>query len=306
VRARAAVAAVALVLVAACGNGSDSADTTAPQRTGVGHGGMTTSGDAGSQEVVVTRPEQLVAARSAQQLARTLTRVERGLRDPATTPDDARVLGWEQQLAYRTAGNHRDWEPALLAALPADVQPVVASMIEAGRSLAPLVEPQAALPDWRIEPPPPPEQLVAHYREAEAASGVPWPYLAAIHFVETRMGRIRGTSTAGAQGPMQFIPATWDAFGEGDVNDNRDAILAAGRYLASRGAPTDMSRALYSYNNSDDYVDSVQRYADLVAAGGEPVYRGFYHWQVYYATTTGLALLPEGYPTTPAVYLPPA
>ena len=135
---------------------------------------------------------------------------------------------------------------------------------------------------------------------------MPWPYLAAIHFVETRMGRIRGTSTAGAQGPMQFIPATWDAFGEGDMNDNRDAILAAGRYLASRGAPTDMSRALYSYNNSDDYVDSVQRYADLVAAGGEPVYRGFYHWQVYYATTNGLALLPEGYPTTPAVYLPPA
>ena len=310
-RARVAAAAVALALVTACSSSGDTAsrDSAPPERTGVDTDGRSGRNDAGTRAEPATdveRPEQLVAARSAKALARTLTRVERRLRDPATPADDVRALGWEQQLAYRTISNHRAWEPAMVAALPADVQPVVVSMIEAGRSLAPLVEPQEALPDWRIEPPPPPEQLVAFYREAEAASAVPWPYLAAIHFVETRMGRIRGTSTAGAQGPMQFIPETWDAFGEGDVNDNRDAILAAGRYLASRGAPADMSRALYSYNNSDDYVDSVQRYADLVAAGGEPVYRGLYHWQVYYATTRGLALLPEGYPTSPAVFLPPA
>ena len=224
----------------------------------------------------------------------------------ASTPaDEIDRLGWEQQLAYRTLSNHPEWEAEVLGVLPADVQPVVASILEAGRSLTTLVEPQAALPDWRIEAPPPPEVLVGYYREAEAASGVPWPYLAAIHFVETRMGRIRGTSTAGAQGPMQFIQATWDAYGAGDINDNRDAILAAGRYLDARGAPDDMARALFSYNNSDDYVDSVQRYADLISSGQELVYRGFYHWQVHYATTQGLALLPEGYPTTPAVYLTP-
>jgi len=62
---------------------------------------------------------------------------------------------------------------------------------------------------------------------------------------------------------------------------------------------------LYSYNNSDDYVDSVQRYADLITADQERVYRGLYQWQVYFATTRGLALLPEGYPTVPAVFLPP-
>lgn len=302
---RAGAVALALMLLAACSSGGDSSDPL-PERTGVGGVGGTDAGDAGSRTDAVTRPEDLVAARSAKQLARTLIRVERGLRDPATPADDVPALGWEQQLAYRTASRHPDWEPALLAALPADVQPVAVSMIEAGRSLAPLVEPQEALPDWRIEPPPPPEELLGHYREAETASGAPWPHLAAIHFVETRMGRIRGTSTAGAQGPMQFIPTTWDAFGEGDVNDHRDAVLAAGRYLASRGAPHDMARALYSYNNSDDYVDAVLRYADLIALGGEPVYRGFYHWQVYYATTRGLALLPEGYPERPAVFLPPA
>jgi len=183
---------------------------------------------------------------------------------------------------------------------------VVASMVEAGRSLAPLVEPGESLPDWRIDAPPAAEVLVGFYREAEAATGVPWPYLAAINFVETRMGRIHGNSTAGAQGPMQFIASTWDAFGNGgDVHDPHDSILAAGRYLASRGAPADMRRALYSYNNSDDYVDSVQRYADLITADQERVYRGLYQWQVYFATTRGLALLPEGYPTVPAVFLPP-
>ena len=139
--------------------------------------------------------------------------------------------------------------------------------------------------------------LVGFYREAEAATGVPWPYLAAINFVETRMGRIHGDSTAGAQGPMQFIASTWDAFGNGgDVHDPHDSILAAGRFLASRGALSDMRRALYSYNNSDDYVDSVQRYADLIAAGQERVYSGFYHWQVYFATTRGLASAPRGLP----------
>ncbi len=36
---------------------------------------------------------------------------------------------------------------------------------------------------------------------------MPWYYLAAINLIETRMGRIDGLSTAGAQGPMQFLPA---------------------------------------------------------------------------------------------------
>jgi len=68
-----------------------------------------------------------------------------------------------------------------------------------------------------IVAPPPADELLGHYRAAGDEFGVDWTYLAAIHLVETRMGRIRGTSTAGAHGPMQFMPATWDAYGEGDV-----------------------------------------------------------------------------------------
>jgi membrane-bound lytic murein transglycosylase B len=93
---------------------------------------------------------------------------------------------------------------------------------------------------------------------------------------------------------MQFIPATWEAHGEGDINDDRDAILAAGRYLASRGAPTDMDRALFSYNNDDRYVAAVRAYADVLAAA-PAAYDGYHQWQVFYATVDGTFLLPEGW-----------
>ena len=61
----------------------------------------------------------------------------------------------------------------------------------------------------RAVAPPPPGELLDDYRAAQRRTGVPWTYLAAINLVETRMGRIRGTSTAGARGPMQFIPVSY-------------------------------------------------------------------------------------------------
>ena len=84
--------------------------------------------------------------------------------------------------------------------------------------------------------------------------------LPGIHLVETRMGRIRGASTAGALEPMQFIPSTLAVYGGGDINDLRDAILAAARLLRANGAPRDMADALWHYNPSDDYVRAVTEY----------------------------------------------
>jgi hypothetical protein len=249
-------------------------------------------------------PADLAPPGSPRETARDLARVEAALRSESTGPDDARIAAFEQQHAYRALSAHPEWLPEVLAALPPDLGPVVTANNDAGELLAGLADPQPSLPDWRIEAPPPPEVLIGFYREAEAASGVPWRYLAAIHFVETRIGRIRGTSTAGAQGPMQFIPATWEAYGQGDINDNRDAILAAGRYLDARGAPEDMGRALYSYNNSLRYVAAIEAYAGVILAH-ERAYLGYYHWQVYYATVDGVALLPEGYPERPAVFTRP-
>jgi membrane-bound lytic murein transglycosylase B len=108
------------------------------------------------------------------------------------------------------------------------------------------------------------------------------------------MGRIRGTSVAGARGPMQFMPGTWEQYGEGDIEDPRDAIRAAARYLRASGAPKDMDRALFAYNRSDAYVRAIRTYAELM--GQDPrLYRGYYHWQVYYRHVDGDRLLPVGY-----------
>ena len=84
--------------------------------------------------------------------------------------------------------------------------------------------------------------LLDAYRAAEAEFGIPWKYLAAINLVETGIGRIRGTSIAGAQGPMQFMPATWEAYGGGgDINDTHDAIRGAARYLAANNGANDIA-----------------------------------------------------------------
>jgi membrane-bound lytic murein transglycosylase B len=108
------------------------------------------------------------------------------------------------------------------------------------------------------------------------------------------MGRIQGLSSAGAQGPMQFMPATWASYGRGDVNNPRDAILAAGRYLQAHGAPANMTRAIYAYNPSMLYVRAVQLYAEQMLAS-ERVFLAYYNWEVYVQTKTGEVLLPEGF-----------
>ena len=119
---------------------------------------------------------------------------------------------------------------------------------------------------------------------------MPWEYLAAIHLVETRMGRIRGDSSAGARGPMQFIPTTWDIYGEGgDIESTRDSIHAAARLLRANGARTDMAAALFRYNNATRYVRAVTVYAQQMEAD-ERTYLAYHGWQVYY----GPRLLPEG------------
>jgi membrane-bound lytic murein transglycosylase B len=172
---------------------------------------------------------------------------------------------------------------------------VVAANVGAGRELGALTKPRTSLPPWHIVAPAPAEELLAHYREAERMFGVPWTYLAAIHLVETRMGRIRGPSSAGAQGPMQFLPSTWAAYGGGgDINSNRDAILAAGRYLHANGAPAAMDNALFHYNHSPHYVRAITAYATQMAADSRAFF-AYYHWQVYYRLTTGDMLLPVGW-----------
>ena len=239
-------------------------------------------------------PTPHVTVVDAAYVATELGGVEQGIRLPDTPTEEYLSLGRRQQSAYHLLASHPDWVPAVLNALPASVRSAVQANISAAQQIDDLNGASSALPHWRIIAPPAPEVLLGYYREVQQAYGIAWQYLAAINLIETNMGRIQGLSSAGAQGPMQFMPATWASYGRGDVNNPRDAILAAGRYLQGHGAPANMTRAIYAYNPSMLYVRAVQLYAEQMLAS-ERAYLAYYNWEVYVQTKTGEVLLPEGF-----------
>jgi membrane-bound lytic murein transglycosylase B len=86
---------------------------------------------------------------------------------------------------------------------------------------------------------------------------------------------------------MQFLPATWRAYGlGGDVHDPRDAILGAANLLRVSGAPGNIRRALYAYNHSTLYVDAILAYARVMSRHPRALY-GFHAWQVFVRTPSG-------------------
>jgi soluble lytic murein transglycosylase-like protein len=208
-----------------------------------------------------------------------------------------------QQLAFRQLSDHPSLRRPTLARLTPGARSSAKAALRAAGALSKIVPAERRFPDWRIVAPPPPNELLGYYRAAAAAYKIPWQYLAAIELVETRMGRIRGLSPAGAKGPMQFMPATWAQYGRGSIDDQRDSIMAAARFLEANGAPRDLAGALLHYNPSRSYVVAVESYAHEMERD-EHVFRGYYYWQVLYRTTKGTFLLPVGYPRARARRLP--
>ncbi|MCB0923026.1 MAG: lytic murein transglycosylase [Mycobacterium sp.] len=228
-------------------------------------------------------------------LADDLVADELALRDPATPEDQRVAAARRQQAAYRAIGRNPQWDAIVRPRIPESLGFVFDRNIDARRQLNAMAEVRDTLPAWRIVPPAPADQLLGYYREAEAAYGVPWNYLAAINLIETRFGSIVGTSTAGAQGPMQFMPATWAEYGQGgNLRDPRDAILGAARYLAANGFAADPDHAIFRYNNARQYVRAVNDFAAVMAADPS-TFGSYYLWDVYYFTTAGEVLLPIGY-----------
>jgi soluble lytic murein transglycosylase-like protein len=236
-----------------------------------------------------------VAATDPTGLARQMTMVEKAIRDPKVSGAELAYLGHLQQLTYGQLADFPEWREPVLAALPDDIRDSVRMGLDAGKELRSMHGAiPTKLPDWKIVAPAAMEDLMSYYKEAEEAFGVQWQYLAAINLVETRMGRIRGLSSAGAQGPMQFMPPTWAMYGKGDVNDAHDAILGAARYLKAAGAPGNMQKALFAYNHAQAYVNALVDYAAVMKA--DPLaFRGYYGWQVYYPTPDGVILMPVGW-----------
>jgi hypothetical protein len=280
------IAPILAIALSACGAAAQGA--APPARPSASHLAVITSSIPGA----TPRPHVVVV--DAAYVADELGSVEEAIRNPATPPEDYASLGQRQQIDYHRLAAHPEWVPAVLNAVPPSVRSAIQDNLSAAQQIGDLNGTSSVLPHWRIIAPPGPDVLRGYYNEAQQASGVAWQYLAAINLIETNMGRIQGLSSAGAQGPMQFMPATWASYGRGDVNNPRDAILAAGRYLHTHGAPQNMTRAIYAYNPSMLYVRAVQLYAQQMF-GNERAFLGYYNWDVYVPTTKGIVLLPEGF-----------
>ncbi len=132
-----------------------------------------------------------------------------------------------------------------------------------------------------------PAAVKALYLAAAARYRVPWQLLAGIGMAETRHGRNNHTSSAGAQGLMQFMPDTFAAYGvdgnhdgRRDIHNDADSIFSAANYLVRSGAKQGTAgviRALWAYNRSVSYRNDVLYYAwsyagraGVVVEAGDP------------------------------------
>ncbi|HEX3842581.1 MAG TPA: bifunctional lytic transglycosylase/C40 family peptidase [Acidimicrobiales bacterium] len=115
--------------------------------------------------------------------------------------------------------------------------------------------------------------LSLYQQAAGSCPGLSWPVLAAIGTVETGSGQSNapgvwsGANSAGAEGPMQFEPASFAAYGTvgpsgaspASPYDPIDAVYSATAMLCANGAgsPATLSAAVADYNHSDVYVNTV-------------------------------------------------
>jgi membrane-bound lytic murein transglycosylase B len=183
----------------------------------------------------------------------------------------------QRQSIIRAVAQSRRESAELLAARPAERDDVTA------RHDLDLLSAQSPpqVGGVSIGPAVPAASLLRFYREAQWRFGIHWQLLAAINFIESDFGRARTTARADAQGPMQFEPATWRAYGMGgNVYSARDSILAAANLLAANGGRRSEPAALEHYNRSPLYRDAVLHLAHrmrTVAAA----FREYYAWRVF-------------------------
>lgn len=254
----------------------------------------------------VSRPAPIAQARlqyprvptEPAEIAAVLARLEAAQRSQGTPARELAAMAHLQQLIYRVLGRQSRLAADVRQRLEPRWRRVFDHHIAARHALQAMnprgIKP-TTVPAWRIREPETSARLLAHYRKAEAATGIAWQVLAAINLVETVMGRIDGVSSANAQGPMQFLPTTWAerGIGQGNIRDPHDAIQAAARYLVRRGGLQNIRNGLWGYNNSSHYGTAVLHYAALLK--DDPLaLRGLVHWQVHLLTSAGDLWLPVG------------
>lgn len=114
---------------------------------------------------------------------------------------------------------------------------------------------------------PPLEEKRAVYAQVASKYGIAWQLLEAVHQIESGKRWYQpNRSSAGATGPMQFLPSTWRAYGQdgngdgvADIMNIHDALHGAANYLAANGANSgNIDNALFRYNHSWSYVAKVK------------------------------------------------
>jgi cell wall-associated NlpC family hydrolase len=134
----------------------------------------------------------------------------------------------------------------------------------------------------------PPAYLALYMSAARTCPGLPWGVLAGVGEVESDHGQSTapgvhsGANYAGAEGPMQFEPATFaqyavdgDHDGQLSAYDPADAIYTAAAMLCANGAASSTAagirQAVFAYNHSQAYVNDVlgwaARYTVPVSSG---------------------------------------
>jgi membrane-bound lytic murein transglycosylase B len=256
------------------------------------------AGQSATGAEAATHPSPTPAA-----LAAEIDRAQEAIDDASTTPAELRQAALSEQLAFRLLADQPGLRRATLAQLSPAGRSATRAALRAADALTKIVPAEQRFPRWRIIAPPPPDRLLGYFQAADARYRIPWQYLAAVELVETRMGRIHGLSPAGAEGPMQFEPATWAEYGRGSIESQHDSILAAARFLASNGGRRHIGGALFHYNPSPSYVTAVESYANEMQSDQRAFY-GYYDWQVLFRTRRGTFLLPPGYPRARPERLP--
>jgi hypothetical protein len=173
------------------------------------------------------------------------------------------LLDQQQALLDAASANARQLQALRDAA--ATVAAARAAAAQAGADAASSVSPASI-----------PAAFAALYRAAaQTCPGLSWTVLAAIGQVETHHGQGTMMSSAGALGPMQFMPATFahyavdgDRDGKADIMNPADSIFSAARYLCANGAghgDAGLDSALWNYNHAGWYVQLVLSLSSKIA-----------------------------------------
>jgi len=159
--------------------------------------------------------------------------------------------------------------------------PLVLMLLAGGASMTQTVTDSAGAPTAVALDDIPPDYLAWYMNAAQTCPGLPWAVLAGIGTVESDNGQSSapgvhsGANFAGAEGPMQFEPATFAEYATGPDEplspyDPQDAIYTAAKMLCADGAEggtqAGIEQAVFAYNHATWYVSEVLAWAAKYAA----------------------------------------